>query len=121
MKAQHGDEPMDRLTRLAGVARDAIEADPEYEEGDRLLISLNDDDNGGFYASGFSGPAELIVDLLEHVKGMLLSIGVGTMKFRPGHPTEHDMTITLSFNPGQAEEASRITSAIVLHFPVSMN
>jgi hypothetical protein len=120
METDISDKPMGRLTRLAAVARDAIEAHPEYDEKtDRYLMSINDDDHGGFYASGYDGPAELIVDLMEHAKGTLESINGGTMEFVPD--AEEGMVIHLRFTkqpPGAVYQVAdgSIRAAIILAF-----
>lgn len=81
-EAEISKKPMDRLTRLADAARAAIEAHPEYDEKtDRFILSVSDDDRSGFFGGGYDGPAPLIVDLLEHIKGTVESIGAGTLEF----------------------------------------
>jgi hypothetical protein len=63
--------PHDRVTRLAAVARDAMRADPEWnEETDKLFISLDDGDKGGFYTHGYSGPAQLARVLMSHIQAL---------------------------------------------------
>jgi hypothetical protein len=50
--------PLDRLTRLADVGRRAMEADPEWQEEDKVILSLvgkrEDDSSGcGLFISGY--------------------------------------------------------------------
>lgn len=128
METEMSDKPMDRLTRLADAARAAIVAHPEYDEQtDRYIMSINDDEHGGFFASGYSGPAELMVDLLEHAKGTLESTGAGTMEFAPVGTDA--MTIRLKFHKQDPQHAAvftvadgEIRAAILLAFvPVTSN
>ena len=45
--ARAHDEPVDRATRLAGRALEAIEAAPEYVEGIHAIVLIDDGDKGG--------------------------------------------------------------------------
>lgn len=51
--------PMDRLTRLADVARRAVAADPEYGDDVKLIISItgirpeDGKEGGGFFCHGY--------------------------------------------------------------------
>lgn len=48
------DEPMDRLTRIGGRLLDAARVDPEYREGDKVIV-LTEDENalGGIAYHGY--------------------------------------------------------------------
>lgn len=67
----HGGEdpqPMDRLTRLADVGRKAIDADPETQEGDKLIISIagsreDGKHGGGLFVHGYGADED---ELREH-------------------------------------------------------
>lgn len=64
-------EPMDRLTRLANTARRAVEADPEFRDDVRLIISVSGiredgKDGGGLFVHGYE-PSDEDKALLEKV------------------------------------------------------
>lgn len=122
MESEISDKPFDRLTRIAAAARTAIEEHPEYDEKtDRFIMSINDDEHGGFSAVGYDDPAQLMVDLLEHAKGTLEATGTGTMVFSP--VGDRDMTIKLKFINQDSHHATvyavedgSIRAAIILAF-----
>lgn len=67
----HGGEdpqPMDRLTRLADTGRQAMYADPEWREDDKLIISVaggREDGKlgGGLYVAGYGANEDNIEEL----------------------------------------------------------
>ena len=64
-------EPMDRLTRLANTARRAVEADPEFRDDVRLIISVSGTredgkEGGGLFVHGYE-PSDEDKALLEKV------------------------------------------------------
>lgn len=74
-------EPTDRLTRLAGRMLEAMEADPEFQHGDRVIVLLNNDDFGGIASLGYQDMAGMIADMLTQLqvmgktRGTLIDIG----------------------------------------------
>lgn len=68
--------PHDRLTRLANVAVDAIEADGEHEDGDRAIILLDDGTKGGIVLHGYHAPEDVIADLVAHIRAIAESSGI---------------------------------------------
>lgn len=65
--SQHSNEPNSRLTRLADVALKAIEADPDYREGDRVFVALHDGasrpGHGGVGSLGYENARVLAADM----------------------------------------------------------
>jgi hypothetical protein len=84
-KTTLSEKPVDRLTRLAAAARDAIQASPEYRESDRIVVSIDEPEGagsmGGFFAHGFEGHAELVGSLMDHARATLETTGKATMVF----------------------------------------
>lgn len=85
-------QPPDRLTKLADVARQALEADAAWQKGDRVFISVSDAGHGGFYTSGYDPPEgmtdpeeiekysyhRLVNDLVEHIEAVMSELNGGT-------------------------------------------
>ena len=63
-------EPHDRLTRMAERMLGAFEADPEYREGDRAIVLLDDKRHGGIGTRGHGEPDDMLDDLLVHLKAL---------------------------------------------------
>jgi hypothetical protein len=66
-------EPHSRLTRLAAVARDAVLADPEWnDETDMLFVSIDDkaEEQSAFYVHGYEGPRKVVKFLLMHMRAL---------------------------------------------------
>jgi hypothetical protein len=65
----------DRLTRLCDRITDALEADPEYRDGDKAVIMLDDGQRGGIVLHGYDSDADAMVDLLTHLKAIFEANG----------------------------------------------
>lgn len=59
-------EPHDRLTKLAAVALDAIEAHPDHAVGDRVIVLLDSGRAGGVGLGGYDDEDEALGELLAH-------------------------------------------------------
>jgi len=68
-------EPHSRLTRLTNKAIDAVVSDPEYTNEIKLLVLIDDGENGGIGLSGYDGTDEAITDLLTHLDAVVQSTG----------------------------------------------
>jgi hypothetical protein len=68
-------DPVDRLTRMCGAMTETLEAHPEYREGDRAIVLLDDGDNGGIVLHAYESIPDAVTDLLGHIQAMLHSIG----------------------------------------------
>lgn len=68
-------DPHTRLTRLADVAMKAIEADPDYQKSDRVLVAIHDDEHpvghGGLGTMGYDANRQLVNDLAAHLRSVL--------------------------------------------------
>jgi hypothetical protein len=69
------EEPMDRLTRIAGSMISAMEDHPEYDMDDKCIIFVDDDDRGGIAVHGYEKVSDAIVDILGHLEVLFKSIG----------------------------------------------
>jgi hypothetical protein len=63
-------EPHDRLTRIADAVLDAVRAHPEYRDGDRAIVLLDDGHNGGIGLGGYDEPLDALADVLTHAKAL---------------------------------------------------
>lgn len=72
------DEPHDRLTRMCQSGITAIEADPEFTEGIKGVIMLDDGKHGGIAITGYQegGGREAFVDMLVHLQAIAESNGL---------------------------------------------
>lgn len=68
-------EPHDRLTRLCDVMTRALEADPEYRDGDKVIVFLDDGDRGGIQLFGYESDVDAMADLLTHLKAIFEANG----------------------------------------------
>jgi hypothetical protein len=75
-----GEAPTDRLGRIAAAMLEAAEAHPEYRDGDRVIVMLDDDvEKRGMLAHGGYGEdegADAFVNLLGHVDAIAQGNGV---------------------------------------------
>jgi hypothetical protein len=62
--------PHDRLTRLADVMAAALEAAPEYREGDKAIMFLDDGKRGGLVLHGYDDDTEAMDDLIVHLQAI---------------------------------------------------
>lgn len=108
-------EPQERLTRLAGVAMDAMMADPEWGEDLRGAFMVHDDQNGSGaclvgYPDGEETEFEAMADVVQHISVLFRSSGAvmelntvpreGTDgNGRPGTPDGPRIVLTLSGAP----------------------
>lgn len=71
------DTPQDRLGRVIDAAMTAIEAHPEYREGDRVLIMAHDRTTmkGGNAGLGFEDAEEVMATMMEHAEAFAKSQG----------------------------------------------
>lgn len=67
--------PHDRLTRMCATMLAALEADPEYQEGDRAIVLLDDEAKGGITLHGWENDAEAMAALFVHVRAIFQSNG----------------------------------------------
>jgi len=76
-------KPHDRLTRLAAAMTAALEADPEYRDGDKAIVMLDDGSGSGIVLHGYDDDAQAMTDLLCHLRaifeanGKRLEVGFG--------------------------------------------
>lgn len=69
------DDPVSRLTRLADVAAEAVEASPEASGAERGIVLLTDDGEGGSCMFGFEDDDDAIEFLLLHVQAICRASG----------------------------------------------
>jgi hypothetical protein len=68
-------QPHDRLTRLCDAMTAALEADPEYREGDKAVIMLDDGSRGGIVLHGYDSDTDAMADLIMHLKAIFEANG----------------------------------------------
>lgn len=69
------DRPHDRLTRIGDRLTDLFDADPEYQEGDKLIVFLDDGKRGGIAIHGYEDSTAAMVDLLLHLRAIFNANG----------------------------------------------
>lgn len=74
-----GGKPADRLTRLCDAMTSALEADPEYRDGDKAIVMLDDGSRGGIVLHGYDDDMQAMADLLTHL-GAVFEAGGKTLR-----------------------------------------
>lgn len=67
--------PHDRLTRMCDAAIQAFEGHPEYRDGDKCIVFLNDGKRGGLVLHGYDDDADAVADLLLHLRAIFRANG----------------------------------------------
>lgn len=80
------DEPSDRLTRLCKVMSDALDADPE-SEGVQAIVMVTDGDRGGIVVHQYESENEALVDLLVHARALFNANGKELAILPMGNPS----------------------------------
>jgi len=76
MDVTRDEKPHTRLTRMCDTMTEALEAHPEYVEGeDKCIVFLDDGKNGGMVLHGYTDDTEAMVDLLLHLKALFKANG----------------------------------------------
>jgi hypothetical protein len=82
-------EAHDRATRIVARLMTHLEADPEFHQGDRILLGLNADGNSGLgfdgYPEGVAGAERLMQDLVDHVAAIMKETGIQPRGSRRQH------------------------------------
>jgi len=66
-------EPHSRLTRMSNRMMEAMDNDPEFQEGDKAIIFLHSETRSGIGIHGYGGgnpDMEAIADLFVHLKAL---------------------------------------------------
>jgi hypothetical protein len=69
------DQPVNRLTRIGDRMTDALQADPEYQDGDKAIVMLNHGAGGGITLAGYDDDTSAMADLLIHLKAIFEANG----------------------------------------------
>jgi len=64
-------EPTDRLTRMCDAMLNAFTEHPEYLDGDKCIVFLDDRVMGGIVLSGYDDTNAAIAALLLHLQAMI--------------------------------------------------
>jgi hypothetical protein len=67
--------PHDRLTRLCDAMTQTLEAHPEYRDGDKAMLFLDDGKRGGIVLHGYDADVDAMTDLLMHLKALFEANG----------------------------------------------
>lgn len=54
---------------------DALEAHPEYQEGDKAVLMLDDGHHGGIVLHGYESDTDAMVDMLVHLRAIFRANG----------------------------------------------
>jgi len=65
-----GHQARDRLGRMADAAASALEAHPEAQPGDQVIILVNDGHKGGMAFGGYPSPHAAAIDLLVYLRAL---------------------------------------------------
>lgn len=68
-------QPHDRLTRIANDTITAARAHPDWRDGDKVIVFMNDTLRGGIGISGYDDDVEPLVDLFLHLRAMFRAQG----------------------------------------------
>jgi hypothetical protein len=76
-KPLRDEKPMDRLTRMCDAMIDAFTAHPEYQEGDKCVVFLDNDQErmGGPVLNGYDDDHEAIVNVFMHLRAIFRANG----------------------------------------------
>lgn len=55
---------------------DALEGDPEWEDGIHALVMLDDGDRGGIQTNGYDDMRDVLVDLMTHLDVLFRAAGM---------------------------------------------
>jgi len=69
------DEPHERLSRIGDAMFNAAHAHPEWREGDRLIIMLDEAEVQAFCANGYESPGQMITAALIQINALIESQG----------------------------------------------
>ena len=72
---RRSEQPIDRLTRMCDAMTDVFNDHPEYQEGDKCIVFLDDGKRGGLVINGYEDDSEAIADLLQHMQAMFRAMG----------------------------------------------
>jgi hypothetical protein len=82
-------EAHDRATRIVARLMAHLQADPEFRQGDRILLGLNADGNSGLgfdgYPEGVAGAERVMQDLADHVAAIMKETGIQPRRSRRQH------------------------------------
>jgi hypothetical protein len=70
MEADRQEEPHTRLTRLCEAAVEAMETSPEYQEDDKLIIFIDDEQEGGLVLHGYDDDTDAMGAIMSHMKAL---------------------------------------------------
>lgn len=81
-----GEEPTDRLGRIAAAMLQTAESHPEYHEGDQVIIMLDGDGRGMLAHGGYGegDDAEAFTNMLGHMDAIAQAQGIH-LNFIPVH------------------------------------
>lgn len=70
-------EPFDRLTRMADAITEALEAHPEFDENDRVIVMLvnSETKQAGLELSGYDEDADAMGDMFQHLRAIVRAGG----------------------------------------------
>ncbi|MFL5861168.1 MAG: hypothetical protein ACJ780_10345 [Solirubrobacteraceae bacterium] len=75
--ARRSEEPRDRLTRLCDAMAEALEAHPEYDQGDQCIIFLDSEveQRGGMVVHGYDDDTDALAAIFMHLRAIFRANG----------------------------------------------
>ena len=110
----------ERVTRLADIAVQAMEASPEYREDDKIIVcvdkphSHHGELSGGMAASGYaSSYGDLFVTLMEHAASVIEATGQGRVEIERVPGAARDYTLRIKFTHTGKDVAAQFAAAFL--------
>jgi hypothetical protein len=75
-EARSSRTPKDRLTRICDQMTRTFDTHPEYHEGDRCIVLLDDGKMGGIVLHGYQDEKEAVIDLFLHLRAIFKAQGM---------------------------------------------
>lgn len=84
VRSERTEEPSDRLTRLCDTMVTALAADPEYQEGDQVVIFMSRRTSetqmqGGTVLHGYDDDIDAMGDVFSHLEALFEANGMKLM------------------------------------------
>lgn len=68
--------PHDRLTRMANDIGHGMKDHPLYQDGDRVIVLVDDSTHGGIGIMDYEDPRDAIADMVGHLKALCKPYGI---------------------------------------------
>jgi hypothetical protein len=72
---RRSEQPQDRLTRICDVMTDALHDHPEFREGDKCMVFMDDGESAGLVMDGYDDDSQALADLFQHMQAIMKANG----------------------------------------------